>query len=145
MDYSAILCSWGGTQLSFRSMSHEMVVRLVKRDLFPKGKWRRADAVAFYLALLGFLVTLLAVGIKSSYFQHDLRSYYFAAKVYFQESPGNPYDLNTLVAAAAEEGAEGVTIYPFLYPIHSLNLFRPLIWCSFPVAYYVYLILKIAY
>lgn len=70
--------------------------------------------------------------------QWDFRTYYHAAKAHSQGL--NPYDINSL--RGVSDGRK-ITLR-FLYPPHCLEVFRPFTFFDYPVAYYLYLSIKVA-
>lgn len=69
--------------------------------------------------------------------QHDFKTYYYAAKAY--EKGRDPYDLGRIRKMAADP-----ELKPFIYPPHTLVLFRPLSRLGYRPAYALFFAAKIA-
>jgi len=92
-----------------------------------------------FLALLAVYCAgcLVYLSLNAERPQWDFKTYYYAAKVY--TSGGNPYDLEALTRTSGEK----ITL-PYVYPRFTLVFFLPFTFCSYAVAYQVYLLLKVA-
>jgi hypothetical protein len=108
---------------------------LSQRSLATSNCTAWFNRLLLLVALLYSCAQLVSVGSGGK--QHDFRTYYYAAKAY--EQGFNPYDLQSLRKVS---GIEDMKL-TFVYPPHTLAVFRPLSRIGYQPAYYLFLTVKI--
>jgi hypothetical protein len=104
--------------------------------LSPSRAWTWAGRVAGLLAVVVLVKSVVAIIRYPGQYQYDLSAYYYGPLV--MKLGGNPYDRTALQKIA------GSAVQWFVYPPITIHLFRPLSLVPYPVAYYAWLVLKLA-
>jgi hypothetical protein len=113
------------------------------------GMWRgrpelSPTIIRRVLVTIGYLAItaqVLLVASRPTHYQWDFRAYYYGA--YLALAGADPYNLDHLGKAMAEDGLMDGHVVPFIYPPHALLEFAPLTLVSFTAAFYIYLAVKI--
>ncbi len=90
--------------------------------------------VQLALILIAWIWTIAAIAAKET--QWDFKVYYYATVAHAHGE--NPYDLGILNKYSPDK-----IIFPFIYPVLTCYVFRPLTLLPYGVAYQVWLLLKV--